>query len=112
MLQLGNRQDASCPEDAELLKAIFHGKWRFEVLRQLAVKPTRLSALVRAIPGCSKKVLIDTLHGLEAIKLVNRVEFATKVKKVEYHLTAECSENVRRIVTSVDLRTARETDLS
>ena len=82
MLQLNNRQGTSCPKDAELLKAIFHGKWRLEVLRQLVVKPMRLSALVRAIPGCSKKVLIDTLHGLEAVKLVNRVEFSTKLKKV------------------------------
>ena len=81
------------------------------MLQQLVVKPMRLNALVRAIPGCSKKVLIDTLHGLEVVKLVNRAEFATKLKKVEHHLTAECSESVLRIESSVDSRTTREPDL-
>jgi DNA-binding HxlR family transcriptional regulator len=52
---------------AEILREIFQNKWRLHVLRLLSQSPHRLSQLRRAIPDASKKMIIDTLHGLEGI---------------------------------------------
>lgn len=101
MRLLPGTNDLDCTDGADLLKAIFHGKWRFLVLRELVSSPMRLSGLRRAIPDCSKKVLIDTLHGLEAAKLIARVEYPTAVKKVEYGLDSECADNVRRVILGI-----------
>ena len=81
-----------CGDESELLKAIFQAKWRFRVLRELA------------IPECSKKVLIDTLHSLESLSLIRRVDYSTKVKRVEYQLNEGCADDVRRIIENVSLR--------
>ena len=86
------------------MQAIFQVKWRFRVLRELAKAPMRLSRLRRAIPECSKKVLIDTLHSLESLSLIRRVDYSTKVKRVEYQLKEGCAEDVRRVVESVSTR--------
>ena len=101
MRLVSGTNDLDCTDDAELLKAIFHGKWRFFVLRELVDAPMRLSGLRRAIPDCSKKVLIDTLHGLEAAKLIARVEYPTAVKKVEYELDGECADDIRLVLLGI-----------
>ena len=93
-----------CEDESELLKAIFQAKWRFRVLRELATAPMRLSSLRRAIPECSKKVLIDTLHSLESLSLIRRVDYSTKVKRVEYQLNEGCADDVRRIIENVSTR--------
>ncbi len=80
------------------LKMLFHGKWRFAVVRELVSGPARLSHLRRKIPDCSKKVLIDTLHGLEQIGWVQRQEYATRLRRVEYTLQDEWA---KRIIESI-----------
>lgn len=97
-----NRQDSrqilDCPGDTDLLRIVFQGKWRLRVLREIAGGPVRLSQLRRNVPECSKKVLIDTLHALEELGLIERREFPTKVRRVDYSLTPICEHNVRRVL--------------
>ena len=101
MLLPAKSKGTDCTDDSEILKAIFHGKWTFRVLRELVRGPIRLGELKRAIPECSKKVLIDTLHGLGTTRLIQRVEYPTTVEKVEYQLTPHYAEEVRRLVLGV-----------
>ena len=98
------QRHAECKYDADFFQSLFHGKWRFVVLQELARQPMRLSALRRAIPGCSKKMLIETLHRLETSGLIERVEYATTVKKVEYSLAQNISDDLRRLIESVSSR--------
>ena len=108
MLLPDKAREADCAEDSDLLKAIFQGKWRVRVLDELMRGPTRLSELKRAIPECSKKVLIDTLHALTTTKLIQRSEFPTRVKKVEYQLDPACAKEVCRLILSVAARKTSE----
>lgn len=82
--------------DTDLLRDVFQGKWRLRVLQEIVKGPVRLSQLRRAVPECSKKVLIDTLHGLEELGWIERHEYSFKLKRVEYSLTAEREQDVRR----------------
>ena len=70
--------------DVELLRLLFGRKWRYAVLQELLLRPGRLSELRRTIPACSKKMLVDTLHDLESVGLVARVDLSGKLRKVEY----------------------------
>ena len=98
MDQLHDRRNSDCPSDTDLLRIAFQGKWRLRVLQELVKGPVRLSALRRVMPGCSKKVLIDTLHGLEELGWIERHEYPTKLRRVEYSLTPKCEQDVRRAI--------------
>ena len=63
-------------------------KWSILVLITLASRPHRFNDLVRAIPDISKRMLTQTLRGLERDGLVGREVFATKPPSVEYRLSA------------------------
>jgi DNA-binding HxlR family transcriptional regulator len=63
--------------------------------------PTRLSDLKRAIPECSKKMLIDNLHSLEAIGWLEREDLSEGARKVAYSLTAEPAEQFKRIAMAM-----------
>lgn len=68
--------------------ARFSGKWAMLVLCLLAEGGVmRFSAIGRAIPDISPKVLTDTLRGLEADGLVSRTLHAEIPPRVEYGLT-------------------------
>ncbi len=82
------------------LQTLFDGKWRPAVLRQLVDGPLRLSQLRRALPSCSKKVLIDTLHSLERIGWVERREYDTKVRRVDYVLTEAHAAKLRSLFSA------------
>ncbi len=69
------------------------------MLQEIVKGPVRLSQLKRAVPECTKKVLIDTLHGLEELGWIARREYATKLRKVEYSLTAKREADVRRAIS-------------
>lgn len=86
------------PIDAGLLRVAFQGKWRLNVLLQMSKGPVRLSQLKRAMPECSKKVLIDTLHSLEELGWIERREYHTKLKKVEYAFTSGYERDIRRVI--------------
>lgn len=62
-------------------------KWSTLVLVTLATAPHRFSAVQRAIPDISKRMLTQTLRDLERDGLVARAVFPTKPPSVEYKLT-------------------------
>jgi DNA-binding HxlR family transcriptional regulator len=56
-------------------------------MRTLATGPHRFSAVQRAIPDISKRMLTQTLRDLERDGLISRTVFPTKPPSVEYRLT-------------------------
>ena len=62
-------------------------KWTVLILTALADAPRRFSALHRAIPDVSKRMLTQSLRQLERDGLVDRQVFPTKPPSVEYGLT-------------------------
>ena len=62
-------------------------KWSTLVLGTLGVGPHRFSAVQRAIPDISKRMLTQTLRDLERDGLIARTVFPTKPPSVEYRLT-------------------------
>ncbi len=75
-----------CPT-RELLDSI-GDKWSTLILMSLAARPLRFSAVRRAIPDISKRMLTQTLRSLERDGMISRHVFATKPPSVEYRLTA------------------------
>lgn len=63
-------------------------KWTILIVMQLETGPKRFSALRRAIPEISQKMLALTLRGLERDGFVLRTVHHTKPPSVEYALTA------------------------
>jgi DNA-binding HxlR family transcriptional regulator len=63
-------------------------KWAMLVLLALANRHRRFNALSRAIPDVSKRMLTQTLRGLERDGLVTRHVFPTKPPSVEYRLSS------------------------
>lgn len=90
-----------CAKDAELLRAIFRGKWRLRVLQEISRGTVRLSALMRAIPECRKTVIIDTLKGLQDEGLLDRTEYHSRVKRVEYSIRTELADDLLRVVKTI-----------
>lgn len=62
-------------------------KWTPVILFALAAQPRRFSALWRAEPDISKRMLTQTLRNLERDGLLSRHVFPTKPPSVEYRLT-------------------------
>ena len=62
-------------------------KWTTLILIALAAQPRRFSALQRAVPDISKRMLTQTLRNLERDGLLSRHVFPTKPPSVEYRLT-------------------------
>ena len=62
-------------------------KWTTLMLIALAAEPRRFSALQRAVPDISKRMLTQTLRDLERDGLVSRHVFPTQPPSVEYRLT-------------------------
>lgn len=63
-------------------------KWTTLILCVLAGRPMRFSAVRRALPDISKRMLTQSLRGLERDGLIDRAVFPTKPPSVEYRLTA------------------------
>jgi DNA-binding HxlR family transcriptional regulator len=62
-------------------------KWATLILVALAARERRFGELKRAIPDISKRMLTQTLRGLERDGLITRQVFATKPPSVEYALS-------------------------
>lgn len=77
--------DAQCPV-RDVLDRI-GDKWSTLILGTLAAGPHRFSAVQRAIPDISKRMLTQTLRDLERDGLIARTVFPTKPPSVEYRLT-------------------------
>ncbi|MEM1093413.1 MAG: helix-turn-helix domain-containing protein [Bacteroidota bacterium] len=77
---------AACPVTSAV--QIVGGKWKIPLLWHLQRGPMRFSALRRAVPGISEKMLGQQLHALTADGLVLREAYAEVPPRVEYTLTA------------------------
>ena len=68
---------------------LFGAKWTTMVLHSLHMHggTCRTSELARSLPGCSKKMLTQTLREIERIGLISREVFPVIPPKVEYTLT-------------------------
>jgi DNA-binding HxlR family transcriptional regulator len=66
----------------------------------LADGPLRLSELRKALPDASKKVLVDNLHGLERLGVIERVDLSTRVRRVEYALSEMSRDKVLRLLSA------------
>jgi DNA-binding HxlR family transcriptional regulator len=62
-------------------------RWSILLLTSLAAGPMRFSALARAVPDISKRMLSQTLRILETDGLINRQVEATVPPRVTYSLT-------------------------
>lgn len=62
-------------------------KWTTLIVIVLSQQPHRFSAIRRAIPDISKRMLTQTLRDLERDGLIARRVFPTKPPSVEYRLT-------------------------
>jgi DNA-binding HxlR family transcriptional regulator len=88
---------ASLPMDLEKqavlrMRRVFD-KWSLFALGVLGKNgPMRFSALARALPDVSQKVLTRTLRDLEADELISRHVYSETVLRVEYALTLSGSE--------------------
>lgn len=63
-------------------------KWTVLILKALCHKQLRYSALHRAIPGISQKVLTASLRQLERDGIIKRTVHPVIPPKVEYEMTA------------------------
>ena len=62
-------------------------RWTALIVVALAKEPRRFAALLRLIPDISRKMLTQSLRGLERDGLVTRHVFPTKPPGVEYRLS-------------------------
>ena len=67
----------------------------------MADGPLRLSELRKALPDASKKVLVDNLHGLERLGVIERVDLSTRVRRVEYALSEMSRDKVLRLLSAL-----------
>lgn len=77
--------DAQCPVRGVLDR--IGDKWSTLILGTLAAGPHRFSAVQRAIPDISKRMLTQTFRDLERDGLIARTVFPTRPPSVEYRLT-------------------------
>ena len=76
---------ASCPVRNVLDR--IGDKWTMLILVALAAAPRRFGELHRIVPDISKRMLTQTLRGLERDGLASRHVFPTKPPSVEYRLS-------------------------
>src|SRR6476660_10335271 len=89
-----------CPLTAAL--AAIGGKWKLIILYWLAESPKHFSALQRAMPGISQKVLTQQLRELVSDGLVQRQPKGAIPARVEYSLT-DYGQSVLPLVEDVRL---------
>ncbi len=80
-------------------------KWTTLVLFALTGAPRRFSALQRAIPDISKRMLTQTLRDLERDGLITRHVFPTKPPSVEYRLSELGTSSLASLAALVDWAT-------
>ena len=85
-----NLKKYTCINDCPIRNVVarFSGKWSMLVLCVLSDNDsTRFSAISRAIPDISPKVLTETLKSLESDGLITRKVYAEIPPRVEYSLS-------------------------
>jgi DNA-binding HxlR family transcriptional regulator len=69
------------------IQDILKCKWALLILGEISAGRARPSAIERAIPGLSHKILHERLNKLSGLAVVERVEMAAKSQAVAYRLT-------------------------
>ena len=88
----GGDPNLNSKEYSHLLRTLFQGKWRLRLLQEMIGGPVRLSQLRRAIPDCSKKVLIDTARtGGDGLGEPPRIWHQAQESGVLHHRRVECT---------------------
>ncbi len=82
---LDSHDHGDCP--AELALQVMRGRWKVQILRELAEGTRRFSALRRSLEGISEKVLASQLRELEKAGVVHRRVYPEVPPKVEYSLS-------------------------
>ena len=82
------REDLEMIERTREARELFSSKWKVDLLYLLARGVRRYSRLYDNLRGASKKMLTDSLRGLERDGLVERHVYAEVPARVEYSLTA------------------------
>ncbi len=77
---------ASCAVEATL--KVIGGRWKVLILRELFIGVQRFSALNRALPGITQKMLTQQLRELEQDGIVHRQVYQQVPPRVEYSLTS------------------------
>jgi DNA-binding HxlR family transcriptional regulator len=91
--QAGSRSVHPTQEDMQLIartraaRELLSAKWKVDLLYLLARGVRRYSRLYDHLMGASKKMLTDSLRGLERDGLVRRTVYAEVPARVEYSLT-------------------------
>jgi DNA-binding HxlR family transcriptional regulator len=83
----GRTPDHELIESADIALGVLAGKWKLHLLCSMARGIHRHSRLLDCLPGGSKKVMTDTLRGMERDGLVERRVYAEVPPRVEYRLT-------------------------
>jgi DNA-binding HxlR family transcriptional regulator len=76
-------------DELEAALACLTGRWKLLLVFHLfrSGKPMRFSALERAIPNVTQKMLAQQLRALEEDQVIKRVVFDVVPPRVEYQLT-------------------------
>jgi DNA-binding HxlR family transcriptional regulator len=82
------RQDLEMIERTRAARDLLSSKWKVDLLYLLARGDHRYSRLYDNLRGASKKMLTDSLRGLERDGFVERAVYAEVPVRVEYKLTA------------------------
>src|SRR5438046_702698 len=82
------RQDLEMIDRTRAARDLLSSKWKVDLLYLLARGVHRYSRLYDNLRGASKKMLTDSLRGLERDGLVDRTVYAEVPVRVEYSLTA------------------------
>lgn len=77
-------------------------KWSTLIVIALTAGPQRFSALARAVPDISKRMLTETLRDLERDGLLTRTVFPTKPPSVSYELTALGDEYIGAVTAVIE----------
>jgi DNA-binding HxlR family transcriptional regulator len=82
------RKDLEMIERTRAARDLLSSKWKVDLLYLLARGVHRYSRLYDNLRGASKKMLTDSLRGLERDGFVERAVYAEVPVRVEYSLTA------------------------
>jgi DNA-binding HxlR family transcriptional regulator len=82
------RQDLEMIDRTRAARDLLSSKWKVDLLYLLARGVHRYSRLYDNLSGASKKMLTDSLRGLERDGFVERTVYAEVPVRVEYSLTA------------------------
>lgn len=83
-----SREDLEMIERTRAARDLLASKWKVDLLYLLARGGQRYSRLYDNLRGASKKMLTDSLRGLERDGFVQRCVYAEVPVRVEYSLTA------------------------